>query len=193
MQSWRTYRTIPKTVERIKSQYNAEFIPLESNFTTEGATCTILHARKYINNETPLLFANSDQIVNCNIQDFINDMLAKQLDASILTFHDYENNPKWSFAQSDENGLVVRVAEKVVISNKATVGIYLFKHGSIFCDGAVDMIARNDRFNNEFYVCPAYNYIIKNGHKVGTFEIPASAMHGIGVPEDLEKFLALKR
>jgi len=136
-----------------------------------------------------LIFANSDQIVDFEIKNFIDDAVNKDLDASILTFIDEEKNPKWSFAKIDENSLVEKVAEKQVISQYATVGIYLYRKGSIFVDGAIDMIINNDRFNNEFYVCPVYNYIIKNGNKVGIFNIENSAMHGLGTPEDLQKYL----
>ena len=179
-----------ETVKKITDKYNAKFITLESNKTTEGAACTVLHARKYINNEEMLMFANSDQIVDFDVKNFIEDAKVRNLDASILTFNDGKNDPKWSYAKLGPDGLVEKVAEKVVISNQATVGIYLYKKGSIFVDAAIDMIVRNDRFNNEFYVCPTYNYVIKNGHKVGIYEIPASSMHGIGTPEDLKGYIS---
>ena len=174
-------------VEYLQEKYNVTFITVYK--TTEGAACTVLFARKYINNDDMLIFANSDQIVDFEIKNFIYDAVNKDLDASILTFIDEEKNPKWSFAKIDENSLVEKVAEKQVISQYATVGIYLYRKGSIFVDGAIDMIINNDRFNNEFYVCPVYNYIIKNGNKVGIFNIENSAMHGLGTPEDLQKYL----
>jgi dTDP-glucose pyrophosphorylase len=174
-------------VEYLQEKYNVTFITVDK--TTEGAACTVLFARKYINNDDMLIFANSDQIVDFEIKNFIDDAVNKDLDASILTFIDEEKNPKWSFAKIDENSLVEKVAEKQVISQYATVGIYLYRKGSIFVDGAIDMIINNDRFNNEFYVCPVYNYIIKNGNKVGIFNIENSAMHGLGTPEDLQKYL----
>ena len=174
-------------VEYLQEKYNVTFITVDK--TTEGAACTVLFARKYINNDDMLIFANSDQIVDFEIKNFIDDAVNKDLDASILTFIDIDQNPKWSFAKIDENSLVEKVAEKQVISQYATVGIYLYKKGSIFVDGAIDMIINNDRFNNEFYVCPVYNYIIKNGNKVGIFNIENSAMHGLGTPEDLQKYL----
>ena len=174
-------------VEYLQEKYNVTFITVDK--TTEGAACTVLFAKKYINNDDMLIFANSDQIVDFEIKNFIADSVNKDLDASILTFIDIDQNPKWSFAKIDENNLVEKVAEKQVISQYATVGIYLYKKGSIFVDGAIDMIISNDRFNNEFYVCPVYNYIIKNGNKVGIFNIENSAMHGLGTPEDLQKYL----
>ncbi|EAL1047976.1 glycosyltransferase family 2 protein, partial [Campylobacter jejuni] len=173
-----------KLVDEIKNNFNVEFIPIDK--LTEGTACTVLYARKYINNDMPLMIANSDQIVDINIADFINDSFKRGLDGSILTFIDKEKNPKWSFAKLN-NDLVVEVKEKEAISEFATVGIYFFNKGKIFVESAIDMIIENDRVNNEFYTCPVYNYAIKSGAKIGIYNIDFSKMHGIGTPEDLEK------
>ncbi|EAJ8370583.1 lipopolysaccharide biosynthesis protein, partial [Campylobacter jejuni] len=175
-----------KLVDEIKNNFNVEFIPIDK--LTEGTACTVLYARKYINNDMPLMIANSDQIVDINIADFINDSFKRGLDGSILTFIDKEKNPKWSFAKLN-NDLVVEVKEKEAISEFATVGIYFFNKGKIFVESAIDMIIENDRVNNEFYTCPVYNYAIKSGAKIGIYNIDFSKMHGIGTPEDLEKYI----
>ncbi|XAK34619.1 glycosyltransferase family 2 protein [Campylobacter coli] len=175
-----------KLVDEIKNNFNVEFIPIDK--LTEGTACTVLYARKYINNDTPLMIANSDQIVDINIADFINDSFKRGLDGSILTFIDKEKNPKWSFTKLDSDGIVEYVKEKEAISSIATVGIYYFSKGSIFVDSAISMIIQNDRVNGEFYTCPVYNYAIKNGAKVGIYNIDFEQMHGIGTPEDLQKY-----
>ena len=176
-------------VRKIELEYNARFITV--NQLTEGTACTVLFAREFINNSEPLLIANSDQIVDINIQDFIEDCFQKQLQGCILCFQDKEMNPKWSFAKLNSNGIVVEVKEKEPISDLATVGIYLFSEGKIFVDAALDMIIRNDRVNNEFYTCPVYNYAIKIGSKIGVYTIDQKDMHGIGTPEDLNTYLNL--
>jgi len=174
-------------VSYIQDKFNATFITIDH--LTEGTACTILHARKYVDNNTPLLIANSDQIVDIDISNFIEDCHDRGLDGSILTFSDDSKNPKWSFAKTDSTGLVLEVREKVAISNLATVGIYMYSQGKMFVDSAIDMIVRNDRVNNEFYTCPAYNYAVKNGLKIGVYNIELEQMHGIGTPEDLDIFI----
>lgn len=176
-------------VNEIKKKYNAVFI--EINKLTEGTACTVLYAREFINNEYPLLIANSDQIVDINIQSFIDDAYNRNLSGSILTFIDTELNPKWSFAKLNDKNFVVEVREKEAISDFATVGIYLFSKGSDFVNSAIDMIIDNNRINNEFYTCPVYNYHIDNGANVGIFNIERNKMHGIGTPEDLDQYLKL--
>lgn len=177
----------PETIKWISENYNVEYVMIDK--LTEGAACTVLHAHRLINNDTPLLIANSDQIVDMNIADYINDSKTRGLDGSVLCFIDPELNPKWSFAKTDKNGLITEIKEKQPISNEATVGIYYFERGSSFVENAIDMFVRNERVNNEFYVAPVYNYAIARGEKYGIYNIDFSAMHGTGTPEDLNKYI----
>ena len=181
------YENESETIQWIKENYPVEFVLIDK--LTEGAACTVLHAHRLINNETPLLIANSDQIVDINISDFIKDSDNRHLDGSVLCFVDAELNPKWSFAKIDENGIILEIKEKQPISEYATVGIYYFAKGNIFVSNAIDMIVRNERVNNEFYVAPIYNYAIASGDKFGIYNIDMSQMHGTGTPEDLNKYI----
>jgi len=178
-----------ETVKRLSALGNVEFLPIDT--MTEGTACTVLHARALIDNETPLLIANCDQVVDFSCDTFVSDCWTRGLDGSILCFKDSELNPKWSFAKTDRSGLVTQVAEKVAISDLATVGLYLFRRGVDFVAGAIDMLARNERVNNEFYTCPVYNYVIRNGGRIGVHEVRFEDMHGLGVPDDLIAYLDL--
>jgi len=178
-----------KLVRELKESYNVNFVTIDK--LTEGTACTVLYARKYINNNDPLLIANSDQIVEIQISNFIDDCLSKKLDGSILTFIDKFKDPKWSFAKIDNSGNVIEVKEKVVISDYATVGIYFYTRGKDFVDSAIDMIIANDRVNNEFYTCPTYNYAINNDKKIGIYNIEFDQMHGLGTPDDLKTYLEI--
>ncbi|EEO25986.1 hypothetical protein HWAG_00778 [Helicobacter winghamensis ATCC BAA-430] len=171
---------------KISKDYNVSFVSVES--LTEGTACSVLYARELINNNTPLMIANSDQIIDIDINEYINDCKNRNLDGSILCFKDKEKSPKWSFVRMNGE-LITEVKEKEVISDIATVGIYLFSKGSLFMDSAIDMIARNERVNNEFYTAPTYNYAIKNGARIGCFLMEFEQMHGIGTPTDLEKYI----
>jgi NDP-sugar pyrophosphorylase family protein len=177
-------------VQKLTQKYNAVFIGIDG--VTEGTACTVLYTKKLIDNDIPLLIANSDQLVDIDIETFVKDNFERNLDGSILCFEDKHLSPKWSFAKIDDAGLVTQVKEKVAISSNATVGIYLFSKGSTFVNAAIDMIVRNERVNNEFYTCPVYNYAINEGKKIGVFLIDFKQMHGLGTPEDLEEYLALK-
>jgi hypothetical protein len=72
------------------------------------------------------------------------------------------------------------------------VGIYNYARGSDFVAAADAMIAAELRVNGEFYVAPAYNAMLANGARLGYYNIGAdrAGMYGLGVPEDLDYFLA---
>ena len=86
---------------------------------------------------------------------------------------------------------ITEVAEKKVISNHATVGIYFWKKGSDYVKYAEKMIKKNIRVKNEFYVCPVFNEAIKDNKKIIIENI--EEMWGLGTPEDLEVFLKEKQ
>jgi HAD superfamily hydrolase (TIGR01509 family) len=158
---------------------------IEVDGITEGAACTALLAKEHINNDDPLFFANSDQFVEWDPIEFMYSMQETNADGGILTFH--STHPKWSFAKVNSLGLVDKVAEKNPISSNATVGFYYWKKGSDFVTYAEQMINKDIRVNNEFYVCPVFNEAIADGKKIRIKEI--SKMWGLGTPEDLNYFL----
>ena len=158
---------------------------VEVDGLTEGAACTALLAKEHINNEHPLFFANSDQFVEWDSTEFMYKMNETNSDGGIVSFR--ATHPKWSFAKVDENGFVTEVAEKNPISDIATVGYYYWKNGSDFVKYAEEMIEKDIRVNNEFYVCPVFNQAIKDGKQIRTFDIPK--MWGLGTPEDLTYYL----
>ncbi len=179
-----------ETVRALEARGDIAFAGID--LVTEGAACTVLTARALIDPDAALLIANCDQIVDFDCAAYIADAVARGLDGSILTFRNAARDVKWSFARLGTSGLVEEVREKVAISDIATVGLYYFSAARKYFDAAIDMIARNDRVNNEFYVCPVYNYAIANGDRIGIYDVAESAMHGIGTPEDLLAFLALR-
>lgn len=152
---------------------------------TEGAACTTLLAKKYIDNGDPLLIANSDQFLEWNSNECLYAFNADGIDGGIITFK--ATHPKWSYVKIGDDGFISEVAEKKPISDNATVGIYFWKRGSDYVKYAEQMIEKNIRTNNEFYVCPVFNEAIQDGKKVRIKDI--DRMWGLGTPEDLDYFL----
>ena len=155
---------------------------------TEGAACTTLLAKEFIDNDEPLLMANSDQFVEWDSNEFMYSMVGDNIDGGMLTFR--SNHPKWSYAKLNDNGFVTEVQEKNPISDIATVGIYYWAKGSDYVKYAEQMIDKDIRVNNEFYVCPVFNEAISDDKKLKIFDI--EKMWGLGTPEDLKHFLENK-
>jgi len=185
-----TYVVQKSHYEKYNLQYLLNLITPNCNIVqvegvTEGAACTTLLAKEFINNDKPLIIANSDQYVEWNSMDFYYKMIETKADGGILTFNNY--HPKWSYVKLDENENVIEVAEKKPISDIATVGIYFWAKGSDYVKYGEQMIKKNIRVNNEFYVAPIFNEAILDNKKIKTFNI--KKMWGLGTPEDLNEFL----
>lgn len=158
---------------------------VQINYLTEGAACTTLLAKEFINNDNHLLIANSDQFLEWDSNRFYYSVEDSGVDGGILTF--YNTHPKWSYVKLDENGYVTDVAEKKPISTDATVGIYYWNKGSEYVKYAEQMISKNIRVNNEFYVAPIYNEAFLDNKRVKIY--PIDKMWGLGTPEDLNYFV----
>jgi len=161
---------------------------IEIEGVTEGAACTALLAKEFINNDKPLFFANSDQYVEWDSSEFFYKMNETGADGGVPVFT--STHPKWSFAKVNDEGFIDEIQEKNPISDCATVGFYYWNKGSDFVQFAENMIENDIRVNNEFYVAPVYNLAIKQGLKVLPFKV--KKMWGIGTPEDLSVFLQAK-
>jgi len=178
------YPAVPAELARISP--GCEIVPVSQ--VTEGAACTVLLAREHIDNREPLMIANSDQIVDLSIDEYLAAGSGPETEGLIMTF--WSDHPKWSYCRMRADGTVREVVEKQVVSNEATVGIYNFRAGSDFVRAADSMIAADLRVNNEFYVAPCYNQLIAEGAKVVIHRTGREydGMCGLGIPEDLEFF-----
>lgn len=181
-------------IDRTLREISQDCLIIPVDEVTQGAACTVLISEDFINNDDPLMIANSDQWVDFDINEYLGAMPVDS-DGLIMTMS--ASDPKWSYVRIDENGSVVEVVEKKVVSNEATVGIYNFRRGRDFVRAARRMIAENARVNGEFYVAPVYNELIKEGRKVAICNIGSDSkgMYGLGIPSDLELFnkLAVSR
>ena len=149
---------------------------------TRGSVESCLAAKDYINNDDFLTIFTMDVMFEpqINLKE-----IESEKDGLLLTFK--SNSSAYSYAQLDENKLVLRTAEKEVISNDAIVGVYHFKTGSTFISYAEEMIRKDIRTKNEFYLAPLYNLLIRDNMKIVTKEV--EKMHIFGTPEELDFFV----
>ncbi len=154
---------------------------------TEGAACTALLAKEFIDNNDDLLIANSDQIIEYEQENFNYLKSLTNLDSIVFCFNAV--HPKWSFVKINARGFATEVAEKNPISDIATCGIYWYRKGSDFVKYAEQMIEKNVRVNNEFYIAPVYNELLQDKKTLIPFYV--HKMHGVGTPEDLNAYLRI--
>jgi len=158
---------------------------LEIDYLTEGPACSALLFEDAVNNDSELVIANCDQIMEWNSDVFLAN--ARLYDGLVVTY--FSQTKKNSYARINTYGDVVEIKEKEVVSSISLNGIHYWKKGEDFITSAKRMIAADERCNNEFYIGPTYNYLIASQKKIGIFHIPQQMHHAVGVPEDLELFI----
>ncbi len=176
-------------IDKLRKITDIDFNVVEIDYITEGPASSVKLAEPLIELDQPVVVANSDQYLNIKMTDFYNDLIDSDNSGIIITMQD--SDPKWSFVLLDKDGYVSEVREKEVISNLATVGIYGFKNGNLLFKSIDKMIKDRSKVNNEYYIAPVFNYLVKDGHKISTYNTGRvnDIMFGLGIPEDYKNFL----
>ncbi len=164
-----------------------ECVIIEVDSLTEGPACTALLAEQYID-DNPLIIVNCDQMIHdFNLKHLLEFCEKNEADGILGAF--LSSSKKNSYMKIDPQGEVTEVKEKIVISNIATNGLHFWKNGKDFVSSAKKMIEAGERYNNEFYIAPTYNYLVKDGKKILPFFY--NLHWPIGIPDDLNKYKQL--
>jgi len=159
---------------------------IEIDYTTSGPASSVLLAKEFINNTTPLIVANCDQIMEWDPVEFHNIISKTDKNGIVVTYnHLTEKN---SYVVIDENQNAIMFAEKEIISQYSLNGIHFWKRGMDFILSAEMMIKKDIRVNGEFYIAPTYNELLLKGEKIGIYNIDNSKHWSVGTPDDLEKY-----
>lgn len=158
--------------------------------TTRGAVETCLKAEKEIMPNEAVLIMDCDlEFSSQSLMNKIRDILSKpsnEVEGGLLVSFE-SNNPRYSYAEVNDDNIVLRTAEKEVISNHALCGAYFFSTGAIFLDAAHKLM-KDENFNKpEFYLSLLYNYLLQKGEKVKL--CPMEKYYSYGTPEELKQYL----
>jgi len=164
---------------------NAKIKILDHN--TRGAVETCLIAEDFINPDLPLVIMDCD--ISFDAGNYFK-MIEKSIkescfDGLLLSFD--SNDPRYSFAEINDDGIVIRTAEKVAISNNALMGAYFFTKASNFLDAAHQLLGNEiSESMKEYYVSLIYNILIENSKKIG---LAKGTFYCFGTPEELRAYL----
>jgi len=163
---------------------------------TEGPACSCYLAKKFLNDDVPLIISNSDQVMDWNYDSFMNT--CSQYDGCVLTYDPgyapaIGSLDKHSFVKMDSSDRYAeQFSEKKVISSNILVGIHYYSKSSMFLQAYESMIENNDRApNGEFYISLTYNPLISFGYKIGYHKLPDNE-HFYPVGEPIDYFHYLK-
>jgi len=154
---------------------NGHFVSFPVPENTAGAACTALLGVVGLDQDEPLLIVSANQYLDINYQEFTTEMTSKNYDAGTVIFDSV--HPRYSYVLLDEQKCVVEASEKNPISRNATAGVYWFSKTRDFSNSVMNMIRKDARVNEHFYICPSFNELILLGKTIGVKEIDKSFYH----------------
>ncbi|AJJ17846.1 Uncharacterised protein [Yersinia intermedia] len=160
-------------------------IPVPEN--TAGAACTALLGVVGLPQSDPLLIISANQLVDVCYDDFLLRMFEENYDAGTIIFDSI--HPRYSYVLLDSSSLVVEASEKKPISRNATAGIYWFNKTSDFSESVKNMIRKDARVGEAFYICPSFNELVLNGKRIGVFKVESSQYHPLKSAYQLDNHL----
>lgn len=152
---------------------------------TAGALCTCLMAIDLVNDDTELIIANSDQIIDVDYRKVMEHFHEMDADAGVITFSDI--HPRWSYARIEDNE-VVEVAEKRPLSKSAIAGFYYYKKGSDFVEAAKRALLKQNNLEGKYYISASINELILLGRKVGFYEIQKEQYKSFYSPAKIKEY-----
>tara|TARA_B100001175_G_C19512356_1_gene644720 strand:- start:124 stop:900 length:777 start_codon:yes stop_codon:yes gene_type:complete len=162
---------------------------------TDGQVSTCLLANEHIPLHNSLLISPCDSSVIFDKKKLNRLIKHNDFDAIIWTFRNnatVARNPQmYGWVKTKDGQIANEVSCKKSISanpvkDHAIVGTFWFKEGKYFTDYANQLIKKNIRINNEFYVDEMINLLINDGLKVGIFEVEKYICWG--TPNDLKTY-----
>ncbi|MGJ0344498.1 glycosyltransferase family 2 protein [Aliarcobacter cryaerophilus] len=169
-------------VLNILTNHTCKIIKLENE--TKGATCSAMMAVEYIDNDTPLILSNADQLFDMCLDEVIKSF--ESSDAGVMTFESI--HPRWSYVRLNEKNEVTETAEKRPISKNAIAGFYYFKKGSDFISSASKMIKKDASVNGLYYIAPSLNEMVLENKKIDIFKIDNSKYHTFYTPQKIKEY-----
>lgn len=158
--------------------------------TTRGAVETCLMAESAISDDDAVIVMDCDlEFRSTRFIEVIKSILSKPISevngGALVSFESSE--PKYSYAEVGEDGLVKRTAEKEPISTHALCGAYFFSTGKRFKEIAHQLLNEPEFKKPEYYVSLLYNYMLEKGESV--YICPMEEYYSYGTPEELKRYL----
>jgi dTDP-glucose pyrophosphorylase len=180
-----------KHMQRILSQL--KFLPQDSQYTVipikkrvNGSTAACLTLCETIMPNEPLIVANCDQIIDWNSVDFLKFCELCTAEGVVTTFK--ANSAQHSYARENEDGQVIEIKEKQVISNDALCGVHFWNRADMAFWSFQKALEGPPHYNGEYYIAPTYNEIIKLDGLV--LQYKTNGMVVLGTPHQLEEYIS---
>ncbi|WP_347290658.1 sugar phosphate nucleotidyltransferase [Kluyvera georgiana] len=171
----------------VKLLSNDKFESIAVPEDTAGAACTALLGVVSLEQELPLLIISANQLIDIDYEELCTSMKNSGYDAGTIIFDSV--HPRYSYVILEDN-LVVEASEKNPISRNATAGVYWFNKTDYFTQAVKQMIRKDARVDQQFYICPSLNELVLQGMKIGVHRIDTSKYHPLKSQSHVENIKA---
>ncbi len=168
---------------------------------TRGAVETAVAARDYLPLDQPLIIMDCDLYISSQsylhaMQQAIAQPDQPGFDGLLACFE--SQDPRYSYALTDQFDRVIRTAEKEVISHNAIAGAYGFSQAALFLEAAdrllqlpvADEVTAEEhlvgKVKKEYYISYLFNFLIKEGRVIRIAQV--DTYHSFGTPEELTTY-----
>ena len=165
---------------------NGKAVIVKLSGETKGAACSSLMAVEHINNNDPLIIANSDQLIDSGLKQAVSHFRDRDADAGVICIETV--HPRWSYVRLDEEGNVIETAEKRPLSKYAIAGFYYFKHGKDFVQAAMSSIMKDSNVGGIYYIAPTLNELVLQNKNIQTFKIDNEKYHTFYTPQKIKEY-----
>lgn len=170
----------PNIANQIKTLFSEDYVTvIELIDDTRGAAETLLKACEFLESNESIVCVDCDTIFHKSVIEKIINCV----DNTILTFDDYDKTSLYSYVQTDIDGVVIDIKEKIAISHNANAGIYIFKDKKIIENSCKNIL----NLNKELYISDAIKYSIDKGEIFKTIDITGE-FECCGTPFQLKSY-----
>lgn len=161
---------LEEILEEAAFPFEIELVSLTT--TPNGQAMSVAHGLKGLGSREPFIVWNGDTALKSGWGQMDSLSGNWMLLSKLAGDH-------WSFAKLVDD-IVVETAEKVRISDEASVGLYAFSSKEIFLDAV-----NSDKSTAEIYVAPLYNHLLEKGEVVKGVEISTEDFFPLGTPSEV--------
>ena len=160
-------KSLTENLKKIMNIDGVTIIEVERN---KGALASAAIAASVLNDENSVLILPLESLVDPNIiKEFVEKMINEEMVSGCIVFK--SSNSNFSYVRNGPKNEILEIAEKRIIGNLATTGIFYFSSKEKFLEACSWSFTNNVMIDNQFYLAPILNYFILKKNKIGYLEI----------------------
>lgn len=159
---------------RIKNEF--EVFSVEQEFP--GVSGALYAVRSILESDDPVIVINPDQYL-----DFVLPREIPSRSGYLTIYAEFSNKSGYV---NIEEGKITKFVEKNNLSNLGSAGVFVVSEGKALLRAVRSQLNDGLTTNGEYYLGPAFNYLIKDGFNI--YPLPVKVKYDLGNIPDIDYF-----